>query len=345
MVLYFITFLYLSYFALFNITNNKLIWFCTYIFLILIVGFRHEVGGDWRSYLYHYNDMTYYTYSNIFTRGDPGYYLLNLFSFNNELSIYFVNFICAIITITGLFIFIKRLHNPWLGLAIAFPYLITVVYMGYSRQAVAISLILIAISFVNNKNFILSLFFILLAITFHKSAVLILGIIMLVQDKGKFFKYIALVIITIGTWDIFLSQHQERLWENYVEAEYESSGALIRVIMNVIPAIFLLLFRNEWKKNFDDYKFWSILALIAISSLFLVTFASTAVDRVALYIIIIQIVVFSRLPYLAKNYINPKTTTLLLVLYYFVIQYVWLVYASHSHKWVPYQNILIQDLW
>ena len=40
--------------------------------------------------------------------------------------------------IIGLTIFVKSLPNPWLGYVIAFPYLITVVGMGYSRQAVVI---------------------------------------------------------------------------------------------------------------------------------------------------------------------------------------------------------------
>ena len=347
MITYWVFYFLLSTMAIFyKDTNQKIFWFAIGIILSVFIGFRHEIGGDWPSYIRHYNEMQYYDYVSIFTRGDPGYYLINLFAYNNDLTIYFVNFLVAIIFCTGLIMFARKQFNPWLVLAVAFPYLIIVVSMGYTRQAGAIGLILMGISLLDTKKgFYYLILFVFLAALFHKSAVLVLGLVMFSKDGSRLFKFIALSIIGFGMYNAFLVDFQDRLIANYIEAQYESSGAMIRVIMNALPGLLLLIFRNEWKKYYEDYNFWKILALISIISILLVNFSSTAVDRVALYIIMIQLVVFARLPLLLKNHLSISTTTILIFLYYALIQFVWLNFASHAPAWIPYQNILLYDLW
>lgn len=346
MITYWFFYLLLSIMAIFykNI-NQKIFWFAVGIILSIFVGFRHEVGGDWPSYLRHYNEMQYYNYISIFTRGDPGYYLINLFAYNSDLSIYFVNFMVAIIFCTGLIMFARKQFNSWLVLVVAFPYLIVVVSMGYTRQAAAIGFILMGFSLLDTKKSLYYLiFFVFLAALFHKSAVLVLGLVMFSKDGDRVFKFIALLIIGLGMYNTFLADFQDRLITNYIEAQYNSSGAMIRVVMNVIPGLLLLLFRNEWRKYYEDYYLWRIITLISIISVVLVNFSSTAVDRVALYIIMIQLVVFARLPLLLRNHLKISTTTILIVYYYALIQFVWLNFASHAPGWLPYQNILIHDL-
>jgi len=72
----------------------------------------------------------------------------------------------------------------------------------------------------------------------------------------------------------------------------------------------------------------------------LVGFASTAVDRIALYFIPIQVVVFARLPLLLRHRIRPGTVAIGIVLGYAAVLYVWLNYATHARYWLPYQNML-----
>jgi len=69
--------------------------------------------------------------------------------------------------------------------------------------------------------------------------------------------------------------------------------------------------------------------------------ASTAVDRMALYFIPIQMVVFSRLPYLLSKNISPNITSYGIILGYALVLFVWLNYASHAKYWLPYQNAII----
>ena len=66
--------------------------------------------------------------------------------------------------------------------------------------------------------------------------------------------------------------------------------------------------------------------------------ATTAVDRVALYLIPIQIFVFSRIPRLAGGNIRVRTLLVLgVIAYYAAVLFVWLNFATHAQYWLPYQ--------
>jgi hypothetical protein len=65
--------------------------------------------------------------------------------------------------------------------------------------------------------------------------------------------------------------------------------------------------------------------------------ASTAVDRVALYFIPIQLFVFSRLPRLAPSSTGRTALVLAIVAYYGAVELVWLKFATHAQYWLPYQ--------
>ena len=258
--------------------------------------------------------------------------------------IYAVNTICGAIFMTGLMIFSRRQPNPWLAIAVAVPYLIVVVAMGYTRQAVALGFVFWGLAALDRKQFKQFLILIALATTFHKSAVLMIGLGIFLQGNGKVIRTFAVIAIGVGLYNAFLSDYQDDLWKNYVEVQMESQGALIRVAMNFIPAIIFLLYRKEWKKQYNDYPFWAMIALGSIGSVFLVTLASTAVDRIALYFTPIQVVVFSRLPFLLRNKFNLQLITFGILVFYLLVLYVWLNYATHARYWVPYNNILFEGL-
>jgi len=318
-------------------------WIILALFFTFFIGYRLEVGGDWFTYLTHFEHMYYLNVSEIFQRSDPGYYLINWFMADWGFQIYSVNLICGAIFMAGLIIFARRQPNPWLAIAVAVPYLIVVVVMGYTRQAVALGLVFWALAALDNKKFAHFIFLIALATTFHKSAVLMIGLGTFLQGNGKALRLIAVIAVGIGVWSAFLADYQDNLWKNYVEVQMQSQGALIRVVMNLLPSLVFLLYRNSWKKEFDDYKFWRIIALGSIASLFLVSFASTAVDRVALYFTPIQVVVFARLPFLLRHNLNPRFVSTGIILYYLSVLYVWLNYATHAQYWLPYQNELLLE--
>jgi hypothetical protein len=66
--------------------------------------------------------------------------------------------------------------------------------------------------------------------------------------------------------------------------------------------------------------------------------SSVVVDRLALYLIPLQLVVFSRLPFaFAKGGKPNGLLTVGVIAYSATVQFVWLTSATHASYWLPYK--------
>jgi len=320
-------------------------WLFLGVFFVLVIGFRNEVGCDWYNYVMHFQRTEGVSLSQAFTQvKDPAHTFVNWWMGQWGWGVYGVNFIYAIIFVTGLITFVHTQANPWLAMAAAVPYMVVMVSMGYSRQGVALGLFMLAITYVEKGKFKSYVFWVLMATMFHKSAIILLPFGLFLSTGGMWLRVVIMIPVLYGGWDLMLAEKQEQLWETYVEKQMQSSGAYIRVIMNFFPAMLLLMYRKQWKRHYADYPFWFWVAIGSIASMFLVGAATTAVDRVALYFIPIQLAVFSRLPYLARKQMSPQMTKIIIILGYTAVLFVWLAFASHAHCWIPYQNILFERI-
>ncbi len=324
--------------------SNLMPWIIIGFIFILIIGLRDCVGCDWDAYVGHYERMSGLPFNKILTMDDPLHKFLNWQMLRWDFGVYGVNVIYGTIFMIGLIKFSRKQTYPWLTMVAAVPYLVIVVAMGYSRQGVAIGLFLLAVTYLQKGKFKTYIALILIAALIHKTAILMLPLGMFLYGKGMLLRILMMIPIAYGAWDLLLAEQQEKLWKNYVEAQMHSDGAKIRVLMNLIPSLLLLKYRKEWKRSYDDYSFWFWIALGSIISVALVGSATTAVDRIALYFIPIQLVVFARLPYLARKQISPSVMKVMIVMGYTMILFVWLNYAGHSFCWIPYQNLLLKDL-
>lgn len=323
---------------------QTLVWNSLALLFILVIGLRHEVGGDWANYLKHYNMMIGVPISWALGGEDPGYKLINWIMARLELGVYGVNTVCATIFVLGLFSYCRRLPIPWLGLVVAVPYLLIVMAMGYTRQSVALGFFFFSLVAMENGRFLRYMVWTTLGAAFHKSAVLLVPMgILVTQQRGWFWYTLATIAAAYGLWDLFLKEHQSHLWHFYVDREMESRGAEVRVLMNLGPSILLLLYSHRWKKLFPAYAFWFWLSILSIVSFFLVDYASTAVDRISLYFTPIQVSVLARLPILAHKRFSPQFLRVIIVMIYAAVLFVWMNYSSHARFWLPYRNFLL--LW
>jgi EpsG family len=128
----------------------------------------------------------------------------------------------------------------------------------------------------------------------------------------------------------------------YINTGYSSSGTAIRVAMNALPACLYFLYRSRFRLDQDERRFADVLALIALAfvGLLLVSPSSTAVDRMALYIIPIQLFVLGRLPLaLARTEADYKRLAAGVVAYSAAVIFVWLNFAVDAPAWVRYSLI------
>ena len=312
-------------------------WLALGILFTICIGYRYHVGGDWYNYLGQFHLEAGRDYFSPMS-GDPGYILLSRLMARLGWGIYGVNVVCALIFTSGLIVFCRSQYRSWLAFAVAIPYLVIVVAMGYTRQGVALGLIFWALAYLEDGRFFHYVAFIVAATMFHKTAVVMIPLGIFLYQQGWLFRILAVVLISYGLWDALVAEDSNRLWNAYVEHQMQSQGAMIRVAMNGVAAVFLLLNWKQWKKIYPNALLWLWLAWGAIGCVFLVGFATTAIDRLALYLTPLQVVVFARLPYLARNKVEPDTMIQGILLGYAAVLFVWLNYAVNARYWVPYRN-------
>lgn len=343
MTIYWVLFLLPSIFLLLpfrgTVQLQNVAWLLVWVVFTLAIGFRFEVGCDWDIYLSIFNESKLLPFPGVQGGMDPGYGVLNWIVTVFDGEIYWVNLVCGGLFSAGVIIFARRQPFPWLAIAVLVPYLLIVVAMGYTRQSVALGLIFWGLTRLADGRFFSYLFLIAVAGLFHKSALLMLPLGMLVSSKHRVAKLLAIFIVGILLGVALLLEYSSVFWDQYVEAALESEGGTIRVWMNVLPTMLMLIFWRRWSRTFPDHKIWFWIGMLALICLPLVSTASTAVDRIAIYFSPIQVAVFSRLPALARM---PMTRTLLafsFLGYYGAVLWVWLNLGIHSKLcWIPYQT-------
>jgi len=318
----------------------RLSWWIPLVALTLMIGLRHDVGGDWFVYLNHIQDARGETFLNSLGQGDPAYVALNWFGANVFGGEYLVNTVCAALFAWGLLSFCRAQPRPWLAFLVAVPYLITVVAMGYTRQGVAIGLAMLGLTAVMKGSVLRFVLWVAIAATFHKSALILLPLGIFSSGKHRFVTLIGVIGSAGLLFILLLQEHVDTLLANYIEAEYSASGAAIRIFMNALPASIFLLFRQHFRLSPSQRSFWTWISLVALVFvvLFIVSPSSTAVDRIALYWIPLQLFVWSRTPDIFGQYGQRNLIWAIAVAAYSGgVLFTWLFFADHAYAWLPYQ--------
>lgn len=325
-----------------------LAWLFIFVLFALLIGLRHEVGGDWIAYLNNVESLHGEALRSDILRSDPAYALLNWIGANVGGGVYLVNLICAVIFCWGLGAFCRVQSRPWLALLVAVPYLITVVAMGYTRQGVAIGLAMLAITRLMNGSVLRFIAWIAVASLFHKSAVILVPLAIFSGTRHRALTIIGVAISAALLFAILLREYWDGFIQQYIEAEYASSGGAIRIAMNALPAAIVLIFRRRFNPDAKTRNFWLWMAWSALLfvPLLIISPSSTAVDRVALYWIPLQIFVWSRVPdaFGVSGRRNP-VWVFGVAAYSASIMTVWLMFADHAYAWLPYRFYLWEVLW
>ena len=313
------------------------------LLVALAIGLRYQVGADWETYKFLFSYVKYASLARLLTIGDPGYQLLNWAVQRFGAEIWVVNLVCGAIFAFGLFRFARAQPDPWLTVVVAIPYLVVVVAMGYTRQAVAIGIVMAGLAALKQGASILRFaIYVAVAALFHKTVVVVLPLVILASQRSKFLNLLAGIAGTLLLYDVFLSSSVEVFVRNYIETEYSSQGAAIRVVMNLVPALGLLLFRRRLQLDPVEMTTWTYFSFAALAMPLALFFlpSTTVVDRLSLYLIPLQLAVLPRLAYLFKG---RNLGRYLIIFYSALVMFVWLNFAVHAGYWLPYQIYPIFD--
>lgn len=311
----------------------------------LMVGLRFDVGGDWLTYINIYQQISFQSLWDGLKLSDPAYALFNWISAQFDWGMWLPNLVCAAVFMAGIARLANRQPNPWLTILVAVPYLIIVVAMGYTRQAAAIGVVCWALADARPDRLLRLIATIFVAALFHKTAILILPIILVpVFRRNALFGILGAGMFVV-LFAVTLLSSSEKFVNVYANSNYDSQGAAVRIAMNVVPAVLFLLLNK--RMDFSPFlrSYWTLnawLAIISVPALLSVA-ASTGVDRMALFLIPLQMVMYGQLPYILSRSNAPNPAALFGVLgYSLAVQFVWLNYAVNAQLWLPYLTFLNQ---
>ena len=315
------------------------------ILFILIIGLRHEIGGDWDRYIsiYAHHLNSPFNFQN-FTSGDYVYESIHWFSLNYLNGVYFTNLICALIFMSGLIRFCRTMPTPWLAFLVSIPFLVIVVSMGYTRQGAAVGFLLLALVDLTKGRSFRFYIYIIIGALFHKVLLIMIPIGYLYNmSRFKILNFITVFSLLLISGYFLLFDRIAHMFYYYITIKFhDSGGALIRVFMGFVSAIIFFAFRGKFKEKFYDEKLWLIFSVISVVLFPASYFYTTFIDRITIFFLPLQLVVLSRIPILIQSKFNREIFILGVLVVYSSALFVWLNFGNHSNEWLPYQNILLE---
>ena len=305
--------------------------------IVLMIGLRDTVGVDWVTYerIFQWvgvRDLEYVVQFN-----DPGYRALNWLVYQLGAGIWLVNLLCAAVFTWGFWRFARIQPFPWIAVMIAVPYLIIVVAMNYTRQAVAIGFVLAGLASLSRGGGFWKYFvYLATAALFHSSALVALPLGMFGLRRNRLAQLALIPAALYALNSGLIRDPVDHLVRIYIDTGLQSEGTQVRVALCVVPALLFFLFRSRLRFDRDEEILWRNFSLAAFGLLALLFIfpSSTVVDRIALYLLPLQVVVFARLPFVLNSELQAKA---ILVPLFAAVLFVWLNFAINAHAWIPYR--------
>ena len=232
--------------------KNRQSLFIFFFLLAVIVGLRHQnVGNDTRNYIYYfeqYSEKTWLELSKMSVEFGFAYFNKFVSIFTQVVNMFFL--VTAFVTFAMIYITYKRLCTDS-SLTIVLYVTMSTFVMAFSgiRQMLAIGLGFVAYELTRNKKLIPFILMVVLAITVHTSAFMLLFMYPIYHAKiTKKWLYIVVPVITL----IFVFNNQifstlSMLLETFTEynTSKTDTGAYAMLILFVIFAVFAFLIPDE----------------------------------------------------------------------------------------------------
>lgn len=314
---------------------GKAVVLATSAILVLLIGLRFQVGGDWHAYWLMLERAHNLDWATALTISDPAYMGLNVLAARLGFSIAFVNLACAAVAVAGTLAFALRQKRPWLALLIAVPVLLAAVAMTTTRQSTAIGLELLALSGFMDGRRRLPASALLVACAFHWSAAALLPLIPLLLVSPRYRARIGLALAALallaGT----------ALWLK-AEPGLPAAGGLFRLLPSLVAAAATPLLLRRAMLEGAGTAIALYLAGLTLLCLAQLPVSSLNADRLGLFTIALQMLVLPRLPDVFSFPAVRGIAVAALIALYFAMFCVWAALSPYAGCMTPYRSYLQQ---
>lgn len=248
--------------------KSQFMWAAIIIFFVFF-GFRGFILSDWTTYYPYFYDcdlndiLEWYPGSE--DHWEPGFTLLCLICKSILREYFFLQIVCSII-VTGLLLrfFRLRVDNIALALMIYIVFEGLVISTNLMRNSIAIVIFLNAIPYIEQRKFLPYLSLILLAMTFHFSAIIYLPLYIFFHIRFNKWIYLSIIIccnvIYLGHISVFLpiasllgiDDYFAMRIKAYTEVFNTSTGLSIGYLERLLTSMLVFLYYNklnEVRKN------------------------------------------------------------------------------------------------
>ena len=198
-----------SYYEVFRSERKQpLFVFIAAVLIIIAVGFRVDVGADYPVYRALFAGFAIYTdYSDVFDKAlfRPSkeeiewiFVLINKIIFDLGFPFYIVTLVMAVITVSLKFTAIyKNVAFPALGILFYFMPIMFFEDSGQMRQGLGIAICVASFKFIKDRNLLMYLLCIYLALGFHKTSIVFLPAYWLVKIRLNNIRIFWILIISL----------------------------------------------------------------------------------------------------------------------------------------------------
>jgi hypothetical protein len=302
--------------------------------LILFIGLRRQVGGDWNAYLVMFERSLAAPLWQAPISGDAGWQLLAAVAGRLGLGVGAANLVAAGLLVVPLLLFCRRQPNPPLALLLAVPVLLAVVAMNTTRQAAAIGLEMAAlIAFFSGRAERGGLF-LLLAAAFHWSALVLAPLGILLWSGWQPPR-----LLQAAGWAALWALAAAAIFVAGIGSGEMAYGAAFRLAPSLLAAVLLFRLGSE-RLGMGEAEgiaaaYLTGLALFAAA---LLPFLSLAGDRFGLYTIPLQLLVLTRAAALAGTWRRAAEAALALMAVALFL--LWFTLSSYAACVTPYRTYL-----
>lgn len=314
--------------------------------LIIFAGIRYDVGTDYINYKYMYDKFSNKDFLEIFnSKIDKGFLLIIKISslIGNEILFFSLSSFLIVIP----FIYSLKMKYRYICIPLTiFLFLITIFTSGMNiiRQAIATSIIFYSFNYIFEKRFFKYIVFLILAVSFHITAVITFPLYFLWNKKtNKINKKRAIFIILCYILIPFSFNLSIKIFSFIPEfSRFQSYNNIGRLGLNLSfflnLGLFLILFFNRKKLIKKDCRnsFFLLLSFIALNMSFS-GFKTTYFSRLGIYFNYTELILWGYFPYIVRK--NSQNMIKIFIVSFFISIFILQYFYLRQANIIPYRTI------